>query len=192
MSIDFLKRKEKIIITAIDLLDEVGINGLTMKEIGKRQNITEPSVYRQFSSKQEIVNTIIDRYSAYDKVVKNTILDNNMSGKEGILYWVKAYSEYYGNYPQITTVMFSFDIFKYDNEANEKMSNVVNERYDLLQQLVKRAIEHDEISKDKDIQAVTDGIFGVIYTTTFLWRMAGCSFDLKERLTKAVENIINN
>lgn len=190
MSKDILNRKEKIIITAIDLLDEVGINGLTMKEIGKRQNITEPSVYRQFASKQEIVSTIIDRYSTYDNVIKNTILDNGMSGKEGILYFAKAYSEYYENYPQITTVMFSFDIFKYDDDANEKMKKVIDERYSLLLQLVSKAIVSGEISEHNDAEAVTDEIFSVVWSTTFLWRMAECGFDLKSRIVKAVENIV--
>ena len=44
----YLTRKEKIIINAIDILDEGGINGLTMKEIANQQGITEPAVYRQF------------------------------------------------------------------------------------------------------------------------------------------------
>jgi AcrR family transcriptional regulator len=40
---EYHQRKNKIIIEAIDLLDEAGIQGLTTKEIAKRQGITEPA-----------------------------------------------------------------------------------------------------------------------------------------------------
>ncbi|MCB2297396.1 TetR/AcrR family transcriptional regulator [Clostridium tagluense] len=191
MKIDILKRKDSIIITAIEVLYEAGINGMTIKEIAKRQNISEPAIYRHFNGKREIIKEILRKYSIYDEVIKNTILDNNMSGKESIKYFCRAYAEYYQNYPEITTVMFSFDIFKYDEDANKKMKNIIKNRYDLLFGFVSKAIDKKEVSLNKDIQALTDSIFSILWTTTFLWRMKNCSFDVKERILLAVNNIID-
>ncbi len=191
MKIDILKRKESIIITAIEVLYEVGINGMTIKEIAKRQNISEPAIYRHFDGKKEIIKEILRRYSIYDGVIKNTILDNDMTGKEAIMYFCTAYAEYYQNYPQITTIMFSLDIFKYDEEANEEMKNIIKNRYNLLFALISKAIDKKEASINKSIQVLTDSIFSILWTTTFLWRMENCSFDVKERILLAVDNIIN-
>ncbi|MBZ9634325.1 TetR/AcrR family transcriptional regulator [Clostridium sp. FP1] len=191
MKIDILKRKESIIITAIEVLYESGINGMTIKEIAKRQNISEPAIYRYFNGKGEIIKEILKRYSIYDEVIKNTILDNHMGGKEAIRYFCKAYAEYYQNYPDITTVMFSFDIFKYDEEANKEMKNIIKNRYNLLFMFVTKAIENREISFNNHAQALTDSIFSILWTITFLWRMENCSFDVKERVLLAVGNIIN-
>lgn len=191
MKIDILKRKESIIITAIEVLYEVGINGMTIKEIAKRQNISEPAIYRHFDGKKEIIKEILRRYSIYDEVIKNTIFDNSMAGKEAIIYFCRAYAEYYQNYPQITTIMFSLDIFKYDEEANEEMKNIIKNRYNLLFGLISKAIDKKEVSLSKDIQVLTDSIFSILWTTTFLWRMENCSFDVKERILLAVDNIIN-
>ncbi|GCD10094.1 TetR/AcrR family transcriptional regulator [Clostridium tagluense] len=191
MKVDILKRKESIIITAIEILYEAGINGMTIKEIAKRQNISEPAIYRHFNGKREIIKEILRRYSIYDEVIKNTILDNDMGGKDAIKYFCRAYAEYYQNYPQITTVMFSFDIFKYDEEANQEMKNIIKNRYNLLFGFVSKAIDKKEVSLNKDIQILTDSIFGILWTTTFLWRMENCSFDVKERILLAVDNIIN-
>ena len=44
---DYIKRKEKVIISSIDLFDEAGIKGLTTKELAKREGITEPAIYKQ-------------------------------------------------------------------------------------------------------------------------------------------------
>lgn len=188
---DILKRKEKIIITAIDLFDEAGINGLTTKEIARRQNITEPAIYKQFGSKKDIVMAILDRCASYDELIKNTIIDNKFVGKEGILYFAKVYGEYYQNYPQITTAMFSFDMFRYDADLLEKMNHIVNERSKVIFDLVTKGVENQEFSVDVDRQALTDALVGVIWSTTFIWQMNGCSFDLKNRIVKAVKFILD-
>jgi len=188
---NILKRKEKIIITAIDLLDEAGINGLTTKEIARRQHITEPAIYKQFSSKKDIVMAILDRCASFDQLIKNTIIDNKFVGKAGILYFARVYGEYYQNYPQITTAMFSFDMFRYDIDLLEKMNHIINERSKVLFDLVTKGAENQEFSVDVDKQGLTDALFGVIWSITFIWQMGGCIFDLKARILKAVEMILD-
>lgn len=188
---DILKRKEKIIITAIDLFDEAGINGLTTKEIARRQNITEPAIYKQFGSKKDIVMAILDRCASFDELIKNTIIDNNFIGKEGIVYFAQVYAEYYQNYPQITTAMFSFDMFRYDVDLLGKMNHMVNERSKVLFDLVAKGINNQEFPENVDQQALTDSLFGVIWSITCMWQMGGCLFDLKDRILKAVAMILD-
>lgn len=190
MKFDIVKRKESIIITAIEVLYEAGINGMTIKEIATRQNISEPAIYRHFNGKNEIIKEIFRRYSIYDEVIKNTIVDNKMEGKEAIKYFCKAYAEYYQNYPEITTIMFSFDTFKYYEDINEKMKNIMEDRYNLLFSFVSKAIEKEEIPFNKSIEVLTDSIFSILWGTTFLWRMKNCSFNVKQRIILAVDNII--
>jgi len=187
---DILKRKEKIIITAIDLFDEAGINGLTTKEIARRQNITEPAIYKQFGSKKDIVMAILNRFASFDELIKNTIIDNNIVGKAGIVYFATAYAEYYQNYPQITTALFSFDMFRYDVDLLEKMNHIVNERSKVIFALVTQGAENHEFLIDVDKEALTDALIGVIWSTTFIWQMGGCIFDLKTRIVKAIEMIL--
>jgi len=173
------------------VLYEAGINGMTIKEIAKRQNISEPDVYRHYKKKSEIIKEIFKRYSIYDEVITNTIFENKMVGKDGIRYFCRVIVEYYQNYPEITTVMFSFDLFKYDEKTNERMKNNVKNRYDLLFGLVAKAIEIKKLVLIKDAQVITDSIFSVLWGTIFLWRMENCSFELKERIILAVDNIID-
>lgn len=188
---DFLKRKERIIINAIEILNEVGVNGLTSKEIAKRENVSEPAIYRHFNGKKEIIKSIINRYSSFDNLIRNTIIDNKITGKPGIEYFCKSYAEYYQNYPQITTVLFSFDTFKYDNDTNEEMKIIVKKRYDFLFNLVSEAIENNEVSSNYNTEALTDIIFGVIWSTTFLWRMEDCNFNVKDRIMTTIDKVLS-
>ena len=188
---EVLKRKEKIIITAIDLFNEAGINGLTTKEIARRQNITEPAIYKQFGSKKDIVMAILERCASFDELIKNTMLDNKMGAREGILYFARSYGEYYQNYPQITTAMFSFDMFRYDTDLHKKMNDIVDERLKTIFNLVSQDENNQGFSITIDKQALTDALFGAIWSITYIWQMGGCIFDLKDRIVKAVETILD-
>jgi TetR/AcrR family transcriptional regulator, fatty acid metabolism regulator protein len=190
MNKDILTRKERITITAIDLLDEAGITGLTTKEIARRQNISEPAVYKHFDGKKQIILEILARFSAFDEMIKNTILSNNMSGRAGILYFTGAYAEYYQNYPQIPSVMFSFDVFRYDEETNEKMVSIIGNRRSLLDGMVGQAIDRGELSGRLSRQALVDTLFGILWSTTFAWKLGGSVFNLKDRVANAVQAIL--
>lgn len=186
-----LPRKEKIIITAIDLLDEVGIGGLTTKAIAQRQHITEAAIYKHFDSKKDIIIAILKRYAIFDQSIRNTIIENKIRGKSAILYYVKAYAEYYQNYPQITTPMFSFDIYRYDEDTNNMMKTIVKDRYDLISQAVLQGVELGEILARPNYQGLSDAVFGMVWTTTLLWKLNQCSFDLKKRLLTSVDVLVS-
>jgi len=189
---NYLARKERIMITAIDLLDEMGVNGLTTKEIARRQSISEPAIYKYFDGKKHIITEILERFSHFDEVINNTIIDNNMQGSTGILYFVSAYAEYYQNYPQIASVMFSFDTFRYDPDTNGKMTAIMEHRYAMLEDLINQAVENREVPKETGVQTLIDAIFGVIWSTTYYWKLTGAKFDLKDRILNAVKMILHH
>ena len=187
---EYIKRKEKIIITAIELLDELGINGLTTREIANRQGITEPAVYRHYSGKKDIILSILDRFSSFDKTIMNTIVSNNMPYRKGLIYFAKAYSEYYANYPEICTVLFSFDTYRYDLDTQQKMEQIVNRRRDFLVKIGKLGIENGECSKSLEAESIADSVLGIIFSITFLWKINKQDFDLKDRIMVTLENFL--
>lgn len=189
MRADFLKRKEKVIISAIDILDEVGIQGLTTKEIAKREGITEPAIYRQFDSKQDIIMAILERFSKFDKEILNTVIEQNMSAKDGILYFAKSYASYYQSYPQLVTVLFSFDVFRYDPKLNNKMSEILNSRFKFLIELAQNIKDqHDYQISAEDLASL---ISGSIWTTIYIWKLNGCKGELKDMVVRRMEWLLD-
>lgn len=185
-----LPRKDQIINTAIDLLDEAGTAGLTTKAIARRQNITEAAIYKYFHSKKEIIEAVLVRATAFDKSIQERIIQQNMGGKMGIFYYVTAYAEYYQKYPQLCTPMFSFDLYRFDEPVHEMVQKITNARYNLLHKLITEAVEARKTSAD--CQALTDGLFGTLWSTVFLWKMSQCKFNLKERLEKSAAGLLHD
>lgn len=189
---EHLRRRDNIIITAIDLLDEVGVQGMTTKEIAKRQHITEPAIYKQFTGKKEIILTILQKFSDFDKSIYNTVIEQNMSCRKGLVYFMSTYAEYYQSYPQISTVLLSYDMFKYDSITNEKMKNIINERRNLLSKIILAGQEEGGFSKRISADDAAEVILGILISTTYNWKMDNCSFSLKEKLLKVFDICIGN
>jgi AcrR family transcriptional regulator len=187
---DYLNRKEKIIITAIDLLDESGIQGLTTKEIANRQGISEPAVYKQFDGKKDIVLNILDRFAVFDEFIKNTILDNKMSPKASIDFYFNSYLEYYENYPQITTVLFSFDVYRYQEDTNEKMKNILQDRLNFLSDLISKGQETGELERDLESRELAERALGIIWSYVFNWKLNGCVDPLKNKTLAAARSAL--
>ena len=52
------ERQQEIINVALKLINEKGIQGLTMKNLSKEIGISEPAIYRHFENKIEILLAI--------------------------------------------------------------------------------------------------------------------------------------
>lgn len=187
---EHLNRKDNIIIVAIDLLDQVGVQGMTTKEIAKRQNITEPAIYRQFSGKKEIILAILQRFSEFDQSIFNTVIEQKMKCIDGIRYFMSTYSNYYQSYPQISTVMLSYDMFRYDDEANEKMKTIIYQKYKFIEQIIQKGQRSNEFSKDICSEDAAEMILGILFSVTYRWKHEECNFSLKEKLSRVLEQLI--
>ena len=55
--------KEKILETSLELFSEKSFSGASIREIAKNTGIRESAIYNHFSSKDEILNKIIDEFS---------------------------------------------------------------------------------------------------------------------------------
>src|SRR6056297_1149063 len=54
------ERQQEIIETALDLINEKGIQGLTIKNLSKKLGISEPAIYRHFENKIQILIALLD------------------------------------------------------------------------------------------------------------------------------------
>jgi AcrR family transcriptional regulator len=55
MDNSLLHRRERIILTAIDIINELGIQGLSIREVAKREAIATSSIFSHFKSKNELI-----------------------------------------------------------------------------------------------------------------------------------------
>jgi TetR/AcrR family transcriptional regulator, fatty acid metabolism regulator protein len=184
------KRKETILETAIEIIHEAGVQGLTTKEIARREGITEPAIYRQYSGKKEIILSIIQQFGRYDEAIFSTIREQNMDPKAGILFFMEAYAAYYESSPQLATLLFSLDIYRYEPDANQLMKDIMNSRYTFLAELVKRGQELGSIDDTLDSEKLSDCIMGILLSSSYRRGDGNTGQNLRESVMQQLQWIL--
>lgn len=179
-----LKRKDKILISAISLLYSKGVNGITTKSLAELQNVTEPALYRQYKGKQEILNSIIEEYVSYDRKIMDTIKQSNLTGKEALIFYAKRFSELYQNYSELTTVMFSMDLYQYNPKTKKRMQEITINRLTFLESII---CENNNGISRKELASIINGI---IFSQVFEWRIMDKAYPLEERLMPVLEKVL--
>ncbi len=187
-----LRRKDKILISAIELFDKEGINGVTTKNLAKTQNVSEPALYRQYKGKQEILDKIIEEFASYDEKIINTIKETDLSGIDSIRFYVSRYAQLYQSYQELTTVMFSFDLYQYHEGTKKRMQEIVTRRIDFLEELVSSArkdlIAYDDFS-DREVASL---INGTIFSQVYEWRIRDKSYDINQHLVDYIDRLLTH
>lgn len=186
-----LHRRETIILTSIDVINEFGIQGFSTREVAKRQGISEGTIFKHFRTKNELMLAILDHYSQFDNDILESIKLKNLKSKEAITYFIKAYAEYYENYPQITVIMQIYDVLSYEPELEKSIKDIFLKRSKTLQDLIERAQESGEINKSIDSEKLSDIIGGSFRTICLKWRFSGYAFPLKENILSTLRVILD-
>ena len=181
-----LKRKDKILISAISLLDSKGVNGITTKNLAELQNVTEPALYRQYKGKQEILNSIIEEYVSYDRKIMDTIKQSNLTGNDAVLFYAKRFSELYQNYSELTTIMFSMDLYQYNPKTKKRMQEISLTRLSFLESII---CENKSQFTKKEMASLVNGI---IFSQVFEWRMMEKNYSLEERLMSLLVKVLES
>lgn len=185
-----LKRKDSILISAIDLLYAEGINGLTTKKLAKLQGVSEPALYRQYKSKLDIVIHIIDEFSNYDSRIMNTIKESSMKGKEAILFYVKRFSELYQNYSELTTIMYSMDAYQYNEKTRNMIKQIHQTKTNFLQEVIKEGQDLKDINNLFSAEELAKIINGLVFSLTYDWRINNKEQSLEEILINVIGKLL--
>ena len=191
MAIELLHRKESVILTVIDIIDQLGIQGLSTREIAKRQGISEGTLFRHFRTKNEIMLAVLEYFSKFDAdIFKSTSL-KGMKSEEAILYYVSTYATYYQNYPAITAITQLYGMLGHEPSLADKVQSILKNRMDFLVQLIEKGQQTGEIRPDIDSSALADLINGVCGSICLRWRLAKYTFPLYEKTMAAVEMLLD-
>lgn len=176
--------------SAMQLLGEYGIAGITMKNIAARQSISEPALYKQYRSKHEIIHQMIKEYETYDVQIRATVSQSSLVGKEAILFYIERYAELYENYYQLTTILMSMDLFFYNNEMKTIMNNIQLARRSYLKDLIEIYINNREAEKKCNVDTLLSCIEGILLKEISDWRFDGRVYSLKEKIMIKIDKLL--
>jgi len=119
--------REKILESALDIIIQRGLEGLTMRHLASKTNMSAPNLYNYFSSKDEIyIHLIIKGFEMlYDDLKK--VRDQHHAPLDRVRAMIKAYMAFGMNKPRYYDIMFTRPTPKYNDYIGtppEKLSEI--------------------------------------------------------------------
>lgn len=175
-----LHRKDRLILTAVEVMDELGIQGLSTREIAKRQGVSEATLFRHYKTKSDLILAMLDHDSKYDSDIIASVRMKKLNLRESITYFINSFAEYYENYPAITVISQAYDVLACEPLLADKIKYSYSTRIGFLQELIKEAQDAGEINRSTDSEKLSYLIWGSFMTICLNWRFNKYNFSLKE------------
>lgn len=174
------ERQQQIIKVSIELIDNKGIQGFTIKNLSKAIGISEPAIYRHFDSKFEILATILDNFkiqiTGFHNKFKN--IQEDAFTKLGMLF--KNRFTAFAENPALVSVVFSEEIFQNEEKLTEKINEIYYLNEQILVSILQQARDENKIDKSSDVEILALMILGSIRLLVKKWKMTHYSFNLQE------------
>ena len=190
MKTTLLHRKEALIVTAIEVMDELGIQGLSTREIARRQGVSEATLFRHFKNKNELLLAVLSYDSKYEDDIAASIRLKKLEPIEAILYSIDTYSTYYENYPAITAIMQAYDVLACDPNLSETVKKNLNNRMSYIEVLIQEAQQQGKLMDTIKPQKLRNILLGSFYFSCLRWRMSNYQFSLKEDIMSTTKAIL--
>lgn len=188
---NILHRRDKLIITTIEIIDELGIQGLSTREIAKRQGVSEATLFRHYKNKNELLIAVLDYFSQFDEDLFYSTKLKGLSPKEAINYLIRATVEYYENYPAITSILQITDVLRYESDLSDKVNQIFDSRIKIMKELIKDAQLCGEIRSDADSENLSVLISGLCREMCLKWRLENMKFSLREKTLSALDMLLD-
>ncbi|MBP2645972.1 MAG: transcriptional regulator TetR family, partial [Firmicutes bacterium] len=185
-------RKESVILSAVEIIDELGIQGLSTREIAKRQGISEGTLFRHFRSKNDIIAAVLDFYSKYDEDIFHSVRLKHLKAKAAIVFVTDAYATYYENYPAITAITQLYSVLLHQQDFAAKVNSILHGRRNCFRQIIENGQKEGEIRPEADSSILADIIGGTFDMVCLMWRLGGYSFSLRGRMLLAVNTLLES
>lgn len=190
MAISLLHRKDSVILTAIEIIDELGIQGLSTREIAKRQGISEGTLFRHFKNKSDIILAVLDYFAKYDNDIFQSVKLKGLKPKEAIVFVIDAYVTYYENYPAITAMTQIYGVLSCEPDFAARIKAILDMRKSGLKALVEEGQKKDELLPNIDSEHLVYVLMGTFDEICLNWRLNGFGFPLRDKTLAAIKVVL--
>lgn len=179
-------RQDEIVATALHLIAKEGIQELTMKKIAAAIGITEPALYRHFSSKSQILAAVVDSMAAARSALLRRPPAAEQDAASTILSFFVGHARLFAGEPALTVILFSEDLFRNDQALHERIALIVGDTMRIIQEALADGVRRGALRPDLDPSMAALLLVGGFRQLVSSWRLGGCQFSLEEQTERLV------
>lgn len=180
-------RKDSVVITTIEIISELGMQGLTSKEIAKREKISEGTLFSHFKNMNEIILAVLKYHSELDASIVETVEVKDLSPIEAIKLFASIYAENYENYPESTCLINISEMLLQHVELVKQAEEIMSNRIIYFKSLLEKAQKCGNINPVVDSQILIDMMVGSFLMIVYRWRKSKYAFKFKAQIISTLE-----
>ena len=183
------ERQKEIIVVALELISEKGIQGLTIKNLAKKIGITEPAIYRHYDSKTDILIAVLDLFKQNTEQLFEKELNNDGKAIDKIEHLFTKHFTSFSATPALVSVIFSEEIFRNEPVLISKISEVIDRNDKILTTIIVNGQKNGEIRTDIEAKYLSTIIMGTLRLFVKKWQFSAFSYNLPKEGKKLIESI---
>ena len=158
-------RKEIILQQAMELIIENGLGGLTMSNVARRMEFTEPAMYRHFQNKEDLVINLIQRVSGcLDQVFSQ--FDQEQPPEVFFPQYFDALLRYFEKVRGVTLLFLSESSFNSAAATRDELQLMFKAQNQRIVSYLEKAKERGEILTEVDPVAASLVFLGTVQAIT--------------------------
>lgn len=177
---ELTNRQREIIDASINLIDENGIQNLTIKNLARAMKISEPAIYRHFDSKLDILVAILDDFNSTTEKSLNPAKLKSKSALEKIEYIFTSHMDIFTEKPSLASVVFSEEIFQNDKNLADTVYEIMKMRFRIITGIVNQGQSAGEIRQGIPPEQIALMLTGSLRLIVTNWRLSRHAFSLRK------------
>jgi AcrR family transcriptional regulator len=195
MTEELSDRQKEIIDVSLHLIAESGIQGLTIKNLAKKIGFSESAIYRHYENKIQILVAILNFFKENTERLFTSELNADGDTLTKINHLLFNQFKIFSASPSLVAVIFSEELFRNEAILMEKVSEIMNNNFDTLTQIIKSGQEKSELRADVGAEHLAVVIMGSLRLFVKQWHMSNYAFNLTEKgneLSNSIKILVTN
>lgn len=173
------ERKAEILATALRIADELGPDRLTTHAVAEAVGLTQPAIFRHFSSKQALWHAIAQHIRARMVAAWDEALATYAPAEDRISALVDAQLHTIESSPAIPAILFSRELQVENIELRQTFAGLMVAFHEILAAELRKAVEAGSVRKNLDPVDGAALLISLVQGLAIRWSLGARSFALQ-------------
>ncbi len=183
------ERQQQIIEESVKIIDNKGIQGLTIKNLSKAIGISEPGIYRHFESKTAIILSILDSFKEMAIMLLEIMETFEGAAIDKISFMFSKMLELFSENPSMISVIFSEEIFKNEEILKIRIVEILNLHAETIESIILKGQKERDVRNDIDVETLALMCMGSLRLLVKKWDLNDHNFNLSVEGTKLLSGL---
>ena len=183
------ERQQQIIEESVKIIDEKGIQGLTIKNLSKAIGISEPGIYRHFESKTAIILSILDSFKEMAVMLSGMMKTFKGTAINKISFMFSKMLDLFSANPSMVSVIFSEEIFKNEEILKIRIVEILNLHATTIESIISDGQNKNDVRNDIDVETLALMIMGSLRLLVKRWDLNDHNFNLSKEGAKLLRGL---